>query len=303
MKNITVEFTYDLPDDQYYQTNELKKTGTLTYTGPETKYIQINSETNLMTGDTIEHDEFQDYNNEDDGYYAVEVDCSTNPLICAIVDAATQVTGTTIVTEEIPGDTVDYTRDDPPRPDHTYEVKQIKYDPVAKKFVKPYPWKQPYVTWEAVIAGRNSALKRSDLRLSEDLPTSLYNNIAEYRQYLRDFPEAFGAAWKISITAGGTGFIVGDRILISDSVYKNNSSTNDIVIRVTEVDDNGSITSISKESSVHAYKYHPEAGTYNDVYHTTNSVAGTGSVIQISKVKLIDPWKITMKDIVVDSIV
>lgn len=303
MTNITVEFTYDLPDDQYYQTNVESKVGAITYTGPAKKYIQIDSETNLMTGQTIGYDEFQDYNNEDDGFYAVEVDCSTNPLLCAIVDTANHTTGYKDISEEIPGDSIDYVRSNPSPPDHTYEVKEIKYDPVAKKFLKPYAWKKPYVDWDLKIAIRNNALHRSDLRLSPDLPTSLYNEIAQYRQYLRDLPTEFGAAWNINITSGGTGFVVGDRLLISDSVYKNNTAVNDIVVKVEEVDENGAITAISRQSKVHAYNYHPEAATYNDVYHTTNSVAGSGAVLQLSKVKLVDPWKITIKDIVVDSIV
>jgi hypothetical protein len=303
MKNITVEFTYDLPDDQYYETNELKNTGTLTYTGPATKYLKVNLETDKLTGYTIQAPEFEDYNNEDDGFYAVEVDCNKNPLLCAIVAPTEELTGFNELVEDIPGDSIDYIRSDPPAPNHTYNVNEITYNRSSNKFVKPFPWKGPanMESWEDLIFSRNNRLRTADIRLSDDLPTTLYNEIAAYKQYLRDFPETFGAAWSITIQTGGSNFVVGDRLLISDSVYKNNTAVNDIIIKVESVDSDGAITSISRQGNVHAYAYHKEAGTYADVYHTTNSTSGTGSVITLSKVKTVDPWKITVKDIITDT--
>lgn len=303
MTNITVEFTYDLPDDQYHETNENHLTGTLTYNGPAVKYLQVSSETNKLTGYAISSAEFEDYNNEDDGFYAVEIDCNKDTLMCALVGPVGELTGQTQVSEEIPGDSVDYVRDDPPAPNHTYDIKEIEYNPVSKKFITPFPWigASEMESWNDLIAVRNNKLNTADVRLSDDLPESLYNNIAAYKQYLRDFPVMFGAAWDITVTNGGTGFVVGDRLLISDSVYKNNTAVNDIIVKVEAVDDNGAITSISRQSSVHAYAYHPEAGSYTDLYHTTNSSAGTGSIISMSKIKTVDPWKITMKDIITDT--
>lgn len=303
MTNITVEFTYDLPDDQYYTTNKNHLTGRLTYTGPAVKYLQVDSATDKLTGRTIQAPEFEDYNNEDDGFYAVEVDCSTDPLMCALVGQPSELSGFTEVSEEIPGDSIAYRRDDPPAPNHTYNIREVRYNPISKKFVKPLPWKGPsdMESWEDLINQRNRRLATSDLRLSEDLPTGLYNEIAEYRQYLRNYPVMFGAAWEVIVTNGGTGFVVGDRLLISDSAYKNNTAVNDIVVKVEAVDSNGTITEISRQSSVHAYAYHPEAGTYTDLYHTTNSVSGTGSIISMTKIKTVDPWKITTKDIITDT--
>jgi hypothetical protein len=302
MTNITVEFTYDLPDDQYYTTNELKLTGALTYTGPAVKYLQVDRTTNKLTGYTIQQSEFEDYNNEDDGFYAVEVDCSTNPLMCALVGPVGELSGQKQIVEEIPGDSQDYVRDDPPAPNHTYNIKEIKYDISNKAFIKPFPWKgsDEMDSWESLISFRNTQLAASDLRVSEDLPESLYTTITAHRQYLRDFPTMFGAAWNINITNAGTGYQAGERILISDSVFKNNTAVNDIVIKIETVSATGEILTISRQSKVHAYTYHPEAATYDDVFYTTNSKDGTGAIIQLSKVKLVDPWKITMNDIVTD---
>lgn len=295
MTTITKEFTYNLPDDQYYQTNTLLKTANLTYTGPAVKYLQVDSETNYLTGSVISEAEFEDYNNEDDGFYAVEVDCSTNPLMCAIVNCPDHTTGQVDITEEVPGDTVSYVRADPPDPEHTYEVTGIEYNRATGNFVKPFPWKSPYVTWESTLQLRDIQLRNTDIRLSEDLTTSLYTSVANFKQYLRDFPVTFGAGWDIVIAAAGTGYAVGDRCLISDSIFKNNSAAPDIVIRVESVDDAGAITKISKQTSAHAYTYHNDAATYEDVYYTTDSASGTGLQITLTKVKTVDPWKITIK--------
>lgn len=303
MTNITIEFTYDLPDDQYYTTNENHLTGRLTYTGPAEKYLQVDIATNKLTGYTIQAPEFEDYNNEDDGYYAVAVDCSTDPLMCALVGPVGELSGFKEVSEEIPGDSIDYVRNDPPAPNHTYNITEIEYNPISKKFIKPLPWKgsSNMESWEDLIRTRNNRLKNADIRLSDDLPSGLYNEIAAYKQYLRDYPVMFGAAWEVIITNGGTGFVVGDRLLISDSAYKNNTAVNDIIVKVEAVDDNGTITEISRQSSVHAYAYHPEAGTYTDLYYTTNSAAGAGAILSVTKIKTVDPWKITTKDIITDS--
>mgnify|MGYP003641245204 FL=1 len=302
MTNITVEFTYDLPDDQYHTTTDLALTGRLTYSGPAVQYAQVNRSNNKLTGYTIDAPEFEDYNNEDDGFYAVAVDCSVDPTLCAIFEP-TMVSGFTQLAENIPGDSTDYVRDEPPAPSHTYKKREIEYNPTSGVFVTPYPWigADEMDSWSGLISYRNNQLSTTDLRLSDDLPQSLYDNIAAHRQYLRDFPSTFGAAWDVNVTTAGTGYVVGERILISDSVFKNNTVVNDIVIKIETVSAAGAILTTSRQSKVHAYAYHPDAATYNDVFYTSNTAAGSGAVIQLSKVKLVDPWKITIKDIITDS--
>jgi len=182
-------------------------------------------------------------------------------------------------------------------PDHTYEVTGIVYNKQSQTFQKPFPWKQPYVTWQDRIHTRNISLAAYDHKLSEDLPAELYNTVVAYKQYLRDFPVTFGAAWNAIVTQGGTNFVIGDRILINDPCYKNGTSANDIILKVETVDaDTGAILTVSRQSTVHAYSYHPAAGTYTDVYHTTNSAAGTGAEFTLTKVKTVDPWKITPQE-------
>jgi len=294
MQNISKEFTYNIADDQYYQTAELKKTGTITYEGPEKQYLIINSTTNKLTGAIIAEEQYETFNETNDEFYVVEVDCNTNPLICSLVGMGINEDLYPNISEDILGSNIPYVRDDPVMPDHTYEVKEITYDIAGQQFITPFAWKKPFVTWKDKITYRNTSLAAYDNKLSEDLPTAIYNKVAEYKQYLRDFPVTFGAAWDITVTAGGTGYVVGDRILISDPVYKNNTAASDIIVKVETVDNvTGEILTISRQSSVHAYAYHPAAGSYVDVYHTTNSATGAGSKFKLSKVKTVDPWKIT----------
>lgn len=294
MTNITREFTYNLPDDQYYQTNELVKTGSVTYIGPERQYVIIDSTTNKMTGAICTEEQYESFNETNTDMYAVEVDCTTNPLICSLVDLGIDEDLYPKVTEDVPGSDIPYIRDNPPMPDHTYEIKEIEYDIGGQQFIQPFPWKQPYVTWEQKLHNRNIELAAYDNKLSEDLPTSIYNSVIEFKQYLRDFPVTFGAAWVISVTSGGTGYVVGDRILISDPVYKNNTAASDLIVSVKTIDaDTGEVLTISRQNSFHAYSYHKAAGTYTNVYHTTNSSNGAGLEVSLSKVKTVDPWKIT----------
>jgi len=297
MQNISKEFTYNIADDQYYQTAELKKTGTVTYQGPAKQYLIIDSSTNKLTGSIIDEQQYETFNDTNDEMYAIEVDCNTNPLICSLIDKGINEDLYPNISEDIPGCETPYVRDDPAMPDHTYEVTGIVYNKQSQTFQKPFPWKQPYVTWQDRIHTRNISLAAYDHKLSEDLPAELYNTVVAYKQYLRDFPVTFGAAWNAIVTQGGTNFVIGDRILINDPCYKNGTSANDIILKVETVDaDTGAILTVSRQSTVHAYSYHPAAGTYTDVYHTTNSAAGTGAEFTLTKVKTVDPWKITPQE-------
>lgn len=294
MENITKEFTYNLADDQYAQTNDNLNTGTLVYNGPSRKFFVVDAETNKLTGATISEIEFQTFNSSNTEVYAVEVNCDSETLICALEPGSINPDDVPNLTEDVPGSNIPYVRDNPALPDHTYEMHEITYDRANRSFIKPFPWKQPYVTWEMKIAIRNVNLFAADRTLTDDLPESLYAQVAEYKQYLRDFTVTFGASWNIVIGNAGTGYSVGDRFLISDPVYKNGHSVSDILLTVSEVGDNGEITSIAK-SNTNAYEYHTHAGSYDNVFYTA-SASGTGAVFNMSKVKTVEPWKITFEE-------
>lgn len=296
MTNIKKNFTYDLPDDLYAQTNLGKKqVATLEYDGPETLYITVNTTTNkLVRGPSISAEAFATYNEDRTDQYAIAVDCNKDTLICALYDGIIDPDNIPNISEDIPGSDIPYVRDNPPMPDHTYEHSEIEYDRANGTFKKPLPWKKPFVTWQDKLDWRNTKLAAVDRTLSDDLPEALYAKVAEYKQYLRDFPAIFGAAFSVSIATAGSGYSVGDRMLISDPVYKNGQAISDILVTVTEVSATGEITAITK-TTTNAYEYHPAAGTYNNVFFTTSST-GTGATFNMSKVKVVDPWKITPKE-------
>ena len=293
MENIRVQFTYDIADDQYYQTNDLKETATATYDGPSTQYWVFDDNTNLWTGQSVSYEIHQTFNERlDDGFYSVEIDCATNPLMCSLASSAfVDKTNWAESTEVIPN-SEPYIRDFPTAPDHTYNNNDIYYNRQSKTFSK-LTWKTPHITWDFVIKLRNGFLNKSDRLLSEDLPETLYNDLIEYRQYLRDFTRTFGASWNVALASGGTGFVVGDKLAISDSKLKANQLVNDVMITVTKVNSSGTIEEFtaSDTRSTHI----KEACSFTEVYYTSNG-SGIGASFTVSKEKLIDPWKITIKD-------
>ena len=293
MENIRVQFTYDIADDQYYQTNDLKDTATATYDGPAKQYWVFDDNTNKWTGQTVSYEIHETFNERlDDGFYSVEIDCASNPLMCSLSSSAYVDTTNWPTSTEIIPNSAPYIRTCPTAPDYTYNNDDIYYNRQLKTFT-PLTWKTTIIDWDFVINTRNNRLNNSDRLISEDLPESLYNGMIEYRQYLRDFTKTFGAAWNITLVSGGTGFAVGNKLAISDSRLKANQLVNDVMITVTKVNDTGTIQefTVSNTRSTHI----TESSSFTDVYYTTNG-AGVNASFTVSKEKLIDPWKLTIKN-------
>lgn len=292
MENIRVEFTYDIADDQYYQTNDLKETATAVYIGPAKQYWQFDANTNMWTGQEISAEQHETYNERlDDGFYSVEIDCAKNPLLCSLssdayIDRSNWPTSTEIIPNGAP-----YVRDNPTSPGHTYNNDDISYNRQTNTFSN-LTWKTTSIDWDFQIKLRDNALKNSDRLISEDLSESLYTAMIEYRQYLRDFTKTFGASWIVTLVNGGTGFTVGDKLAISDSRLKAGQAVDDIMVTVTSVDSNGTIDgfSVSSTRSTHVV----DAKSYTEVYYTTNG-AGLSASLTVSKNRLIDPWKLEVK--------
>lgn len=294
MTNITKEFQYNIADDIYSQTNELIQTATATYNGPAKKYAVVDAQSNKLTSATITEEQFETFNDNNEDFYAVEIDCNgSDTVICAMLDGGINPIGLPEVSEDIPGSDDAFVRTEPVLPSDTYELKEIQYDRSSNAFVRPLPWKAPEQTWQNLIGFRNVTLSAADRTLSEDMPESLYNKVAEYKQYLRDLPVTFGGHWNVIIASAGTGYTVGDRILVTDPSYKNGQSVGDILLTVSSVDDNGGITAVDKSNAA-AYEYHKEAGTYNNVF-TVQSATGTGATFNLSKVATVPAFKIVVK--------
>ena len=290
MSNIRKEFSYDMPDREFGQTNELRLSGTVTYDGPAKMYVVIDENTNKFTGHTIDENRFETFYEVDDGMYAVEVDCNKDTLVCAIIGKYRVLDPIPKIQEEVPN-SLPYTRDDPIPPHETYDQHELEYDRGSNSWKRPFKWEKPISDWEWQLGWRNMELSRTDRKLSEDLPENIYNDMTAYRQTLRNLPEIFGAKWVVEIDTAGSGYSVGDILLVSDPVFKTDGTVKDIKLTVKEVDGSGGIVSVSKDYAMATE--HRDAATYNNVYYTSNS-SGSGAVINLSKVELVDPWKITL---------
>lgn len=195
---ITKTFTFDLPDDYLYQTNNLKKTGEWTYTGPDKMWIFVDNTTKKI----ISRFHYTELDNGADvptpiGQTKVLVDANVNPLLASMIHNEIDYGTLPQLVEELPdGNT--YGRPDPQSPDHTYELTDIIYDEETGEFVKPYGWKQPHVTWDELKKWRNQQLALSDAKIRtcrpDDIPAW-----EEFRQKLRDLPALMGNVdpWKV----------------------------------------------------------------------------------------------------------
>jgi hypothetical protein len=104
------------------------------------------------------------------------------------------------VTEQLPDNTT-YTRPIDQPPDHTYEFMECVYNTTTNQWVKPFPWKQPHVTWDEIKKARTSLLAASDKTLATTLMSDEDRATYEvYRKKLRDLPDVFAGVdpWKIT---------------------------------------------------------------------------------------------------------
>lgn len=197
---VSVPFTYDLPDDYLYQTNDLGKTGEWTWTGPDKIWVWVRKDNNRIKS--------RNYLTErDDGdlvppgpdEYKAFIDCEQNPLLASLFDHDGVDYGMLPHTEETLPDGSVYARPVSPPPDHTYELMDIEFDPVTGTFLKPYPWKRPHMTWARLKQSRNALLGACDSKISVDMPQAMKDAWIEYRQKLRDLPTTFDGVdpWKV----------------------------------------------------------------------------------------------------------
>jgi hypothetical protein len=197
---ITKTFTYDIPDDYLHQTTAKSLTGSFTYEGPDKLWIFINKETNKMQGSLVytEKEDGADIPVSDDTY-KVCIDANVNPEIASLIWNAIDYSTLPTIAEDLP-DGTKYIRPASPPPDHTYELTECEYDPVAGAWVKPLPWKQPHMSWDELKTARTMLLSQTDKTLATLLLTDEQRAAWDtYRQALRDLPELFAGIdpWKV----------------------------------------------------------------------------------------------------------
>lgn len=198
MNKIKKTFTYDIPDDYLYQTNDLKKTAQWEYNGPDRLWVFVNKDTNMLDPSIMLTD-------DNDGEICptpldkikVMIDCNENPLLCTLVGGDDRVDYSKLpqYIEELPNGQ-EYQRPLDPPPDHTYDDQTIQYDIEKNEFVTPYPWKQPHASWDDIRIYRNNLLKHNDFSTPHDMPASLKQRWEDWRQELRDIPQTYGASDK-----------------------------------------------------------------------------------------------------------
>ena len=208
MKQITKDFTYDIPDEYLAQTKANGDTATASYTGPAKLWVFVQEQTGKNTSDAMQLDENWDGNPDlpaPEGQVKVELDCEgADTLICAIfLPHSVSVKNVTDVVTDLPEDYGKYSNPWPPPPEHAYEREMLVYKPdtadIADTAGKEHTggdweltFKQPWMTWGTMTQLRNDLLAMSDGKVSFDQPDSVKQPWIDWRQKMRDLP----TVWK-----------------------------------------------------------------------------------------------------------
>lgn len=196
---VSKTFNYDLPDDYLHQTNTDGLIGSFTYNGPNKIWVFINNDSRKLVSALY-------YTEKDDGdliptpegQTKVCVTAEYDPVVISMIVDQGYITGPT-KEETLPDGSI-YERLNSPPPDHTYELEEIEYDLEEGKWIKPFPWKKPHMTWETLKSARNSMLRESDMVIRNNVlsPADL-EALEQYRQKLRDIPSVFAGVdpWKV----------------------------------------------------------------------------------------------------------
>ena len=205
MPMVQFQFTYDIPNELCVDHSFTDgNTRTTTYDGPDKLFFIVDENGREEIGPVTEIEK-NDGRPVPDNCRYVEIDCIDNPVLCQlrgpIIDEeeedhtgeATPSTGATTVTGYKP---------------FTYQTPVLPYqfyDPLAITFnadnTYTIPVREPRdtvmgldvdrdLTWDDVRAKRDMLLKNSDSELVDDMPQSLKDAWQDYRQRLRDWPNA-----------------------------------------------------------------------------------------------------------------
>lgn len=204
---ISVEFDLNLPNDFLVDHSQSEgKTRKFTYHGPDKIYLQIGEDGTEKHGPLTAEEIADGRPVPADVVEWYEVDCKTNPLIC-------QLRGPIVdeLQEERNGEEVAHPKSPkiegypqfkyqlPLFPDDIYDrysVRVIDGDltidswTVSKKLLDT----DDFLTWDDIRKHRNQLLDGSDGKVTEDMPQELKDLWKEYRQKLRDLPDAMQSA-------------------------------------------------------------------------------------------------------------
>lgn len=205
MPMVSVEYEYNLPNS-FMEDHSFSegKTRTTTYDGPDKIYLIVEDDTGLEHMGPITAEEKADGRPLPLGCHYVEVDCIENPLFCQlrapIIDEAEEDHTDVVMhplTADVPGYPT-YTYQEPLLPRNIYDKWNTRVNPDGSLHIPVYTVVESLFggslkelpDWDYVRRKREYDLQASDARVSPDMPQSLKDAWANYRQLLRDLPEA-----------------------------------------------------------------------------------------------------------------
>lgn len=190
MKKINKDFTYDLADDYLAQTNDLGKTASWTYTGPDKIWIYVVNDTGkLFDGNIYTEDDDGEFRPEFEGCTKVLINAKEHLLLCTLLGASEYNPDPNDLpqfTETLP-DGMIYSRPCDPMPDHTYDYNSIVYDFENKSW--SFEWFKSWTTWEEIVSHKDKKLQEVIMQIEniKDLPDSLKLSLEGYKSELENF--------------------------------------------------------------------------------------------------------------------
>ena len=178
--NITTSYTYNLPDEYLDQTADLGKTATATYTGPHKLFVFVDKESGVLQASQS----FMPSSGKESEVEVANIRAGLDQIAVLLSPLESElealIASFYIILDtssdsvypqkeyKLPDGTVYYSRPEPTSPEHTYEVSQVRYDVVNKKWITPFPWKVPHITMEQHVAARDSIVAGFQNTLDEN---------------------------------------------------------------------------------------------------------------------------------------
>lgn len=220
VSKITYEFEYAIPDKYLYQTTDLGLTAKFTYKGASRFWVMVDKDTNkiVLPDGTWDDDGTQDTRDEiadqaDDNEYPVMINAMEEPILAAALNmeidqADYPQVEFTREQHDATDKVVYYSRAANPTPDHTYDMREVTYDPLAKQWSKPFPFQKPHMTWDDLLAGRDNLVasaERSIEALGADNPggqwDALIKDLGDFKDELNaietKFPKTHWDPWMV----------------------------------------------------------------------------------------------------------
>lgn len=202
----TTSFTYDIADTLYASTSTLNRTATGSYVGPDRVWVFIHTDTGLLNQSHAPLTSLEDGADVPvpEGSTKVEVTATDNPVIIAMLKEDMVTYADVSTTDQTMPDGFVFTYNSVATLSQTYDLENLLYDTDANTWSKG-DFIPSYMTWDMVLATRNSMLTASDSKIAPDMPDSIKQPWIAYRTALRDLPATFGygtdseiEAWKVN---------------------------------------------------------------------------------------------------------